>query len=112
MDITDVGYAFVEGYVVRIDCEAGDTGEMVCAIVYIDDEVRRAKDTSLWNSGRDGVLCGLLAANDSLERPVFQIVLEPGWQCFSDAAVLGFGKNYPVRDLVEGPGDVDPESMN
>ena len=78
MDITDAGYAFVEGCVVRIDCEAGATGEMVCAIVYIEDEERRAKDTSLWNSGRDEVLCRLLATNESLERPVFQIVRKPG----------------------------------
>ena len=54
MDITDAGYSFVEGCVVRIDCQTGATGEMVCAIVYIEDEVCRAKDTSLWNSGRDG----------------------------------------------------------
>ena len=78
MDVTDAGYAFVEGGVIRIDCEAGATGEMICAIVNIEDEERRAKDTSLGNSGRDGVLCRLLATNDSLERPVFQIVLEPG----------------------------------
>ena len=78
MDITDAGYAFEEGCVLRIDCEAGATGETVWAIVYIEDEERRATDTSQWNSSRDGVLCRLLATNDSLERPVFQIVLETG----------------------------------
>ena len=112
MDITDAGYAFVEGCVVRIDCEAGATGEMFGAIVYIEDEERRAKDTSLWNSGRNGVLCRFLATNDSLERPVFQIVQEPGLQCSSDAACLGFGKKSHVCDLVEGPCCVNRESMN
>ena len=34
MDITDASYAFVQGCVVGIDCEAGATGQMVCAIVY------------------------------------------------------------------------------
>ena len=47
MDITDAGHAFVEGCVVRIDCEAGATGEMVCAIVYIEDEERQAKSTEI-----------------------------------------------------------------
>ena len=112
MDITDAGYAFEEGCVLRIDCEAGATGEKVCTIVYIEDEELRATDTSLWNSGRDGVLYRLLATNDSLERPVFQIVLEPGWQHSSDSAGLGFGKNSPVCDLVDGPDDVNIESMN
>ena len=47
MDVTEAGYAFEEGCVVRINCEAGATGEMVCAIVYMEDEECRAKDTSL-----------------------------------------------------------------
>ena len=65
MYIINAGYAFVEGCVVRIDSEAGATGGMVCTIIYIEDEERRAQDTY-----GDGVLCRLLATNDSLERPV------------------------------------------
>ena len=50
MDITDAGCAFVEVCVVSIDCEAGATGEMVCAIVYIEHEERQT--TTLRPSAR------------------------------------------------------------
>ena len=54
-------------------------GEMVCAIVYIEGEERRAKDTATWKSDRDGVLCRILATKKKqLEETGLQIVLDPG----------------------------------